>query len=184
MAPTTSFLIARDVDTPSPGAVPASSPSPFDNGSTLPNIPVWAAPIIGVVVFCAILSQAKKPEERRTFSEKMEKLFYGRAASTMQLPPPAYTAPIKESAAQNAEAKNASSFSEKRVSAAIAPPPSAYTRAAEADNAAPASPYALAHITRANTLKNQRRVVQVFAKSPVVDEASLPPILRPDGARW
>jgi hypothetical protein len=114
MAPTTSFLIARDVDTPSPGAVPApaSSPSPFDNGSTLPNIPVWAAPIIGVV-FCAILvffyhvrkssrvweeqtalkSQAKKPEERRTFSEKMEKLFYGRAASTMQLPPPAYTAP-------------------------------------------------------------------------------------------
>jgi hypothetical protein len=75
------------------------------------------APIIGIVVFCAILvffyhlrkssrvweeqtalkSQAKKPEERRTFSEKMEKLFYGRAASTMQLPPPTYTAPVRSS---------------------------------------------------------------------------------------
>jgi hypothetical protein len=45
----------------------------------------------------ALKSQAKKPEERRTFSEKMEKLFYGRAASTMQLPPPAYTAPVRSS---------------------------------------------------------------------------------------
>ncbi|KAJ7318228.1 hypothetical protein DFH08DRAFT_820223 [Mycena albidolilacea] len=205
MALTTSFPIARDVDTPSPGAVlaPASSPSPFDNRSTLPNIPVWVAPIIGIVVFCAIVvffyhtrkssraweeqnalkSQAKKSEERRTFSQKMEKLFYGRAASTMQLPPPAHTAPIKESAAQNAEAKNTSSFSEKRVSAAITPPPPAYTQAAEADNDAPASPYALTNITRANTLKNQRREVQVFAKPPVVDEAPLSPILRPDGAQ-
>jgi hypothetical protein len=81
-------------------------------------------------------------------------------------------------------AKNASSFSEKRMSATIATPPPAYTRAAAADNAAPASPYALAHITRSNTLKNQRRAVQVFAKPPVVEEGSLPPILRPDGARW
>ncbi|KAJ7837790.1 hypothetical protein B0H14DRAFT_3459931 [Mycena olivaceomarginata] len=197
MAPTTSFLIARDVDTPSPSTVPTptSSPSPFDNGSTLPNIPVWVAPIIGVVVFCAILvlfyhartssrvweeqtalkSQAKKLEERRTFSQKMEKLFYGRAASTMQPPPPAYTAPIKESAAQNAETKNASSFSEKRMSATIAPPPPAYTRAAAANNAASASSYTLAHITRANTLKNQRRAVQVFAKPPVIEEASCRP---------
>ncbi|KAJ7318207.1 hypothetical protein DFH08DRAFT_1037165 [Mycena albidolilacea] len=206
MAPTTSFLIARDVDTPSPSAVPTptSSPSPFDNGSTLPNIPVWVAPIIGVVVFCAILvlfyharkssrmweeqtalkSQAKKPEERRTFSQKMKKLFYGRAASTMQLAPPAYTAPKQESAAQNAEAKNASSFSEKRMSATIATPPPAYTRTAAAENAALASPYALAHITRSNTLKNQRRAVQVFAKPPKVGEAPLQPILRPDGVRW
>jgi hypothetical protein len=119
MAPTISFLITRDVDIPSPSVVPTptSSPSPFDNGSTLPNIPVWMASIIGIVVFCAILvlfyharkssrvweeqtalkSQAKKPEERRTFSQKMEKLFYGRAASTMHLPPPAYTAPVRSS---------------------------------------------------------------------------------------
>jgi hypothetical protein len=70
------------------------------------------------------------------------------------------------------------------MSATIATPPPAYTRAAVADNAAPASPYGLAHITRSNILKNQRRAVQVFAKPRVVEDASLPPILRPDGARW
>jgi hypothetical protein len=65
--------------------------------------------------------------------------------------------------------------------AAIAPPPPVYRAAG--DNAAPESEYARLHITRANTLKNQRRAVQVIAKPPMV-ELSLPPILRPEGALW
>lgn len=65
--------------------------------------------------------------------------------------------------------------------AAIAPPPPVYRAAG--DNAAPESEYARLHITRANTLKNQRRAVQVIAKAPMV-KLSLPPILRPEGALW
>ncbi|KAJ7348181.1 hypothetical protein DFH08DRAFT_808927 [Mycena albidolilacea] len=166
MAPTTSSSLA--MSTPRALAPPPRRRAPLTTGSSR----VWEEQT-------ALKSQAKKPEERRTFSQKIEKLFYSRPTSTMHPPPPAYTAPNRP--LRTPRQKNASSFSEKRMSATIAPPPPAYTRAVAADNAAPASPHTLAHITRANTLKNQRRAVQVFAKPPVVEEASCRPSSAPMG---
>ncbi|KAJ7778599.1 hypothetical protein DFH07DRAFT_765826 [Mycena maculata] len=62
----------------------------------------------------------------------------------------------------------------------IVEPAPAYTAAAK--NAAPGSEDVPSRQTACNTLQNQRRSAQVFEK-PLVTEAPLPPILRPEGAR-
>ncbi|KAJ7173900.1 hypothetical protein C8R43DRAFT_1230695 [Mycena crocata] len=58
-----------------------------------------------------------------------------------------------------------------------APPPPAYTAAA--DNSAPGVEDALFHLTRSNTIKNQRRTVQVFSPQLIT---SVPPVPRPSQA--
>ncbi|KAJ6460982.1 hypothetical protein C8R45DRAFT_941464 [Mycena sanguinolenta] len=194
MAPTTHFFFARDVDASSASAAPAATPSfvnPLDTGYTGPNIPIWVAYIVAFLVLCAIivlcyfarkaslvwLKQVPElPKPKKTSSAealKKLKLLSGRATSTTQLPPPMYTAQMKESrAAMNppSQDKPASWVTEKPIHSIPAPPP-AYVKG-PADSALPHSHYALGRITRTNTLKNQRRTAQVFAKAPAAELAA------------
>ncbi|KAJ7248284.1 hypothetical protein B0H12DRAFT_1072719 [Mycena haematopus] len=180
MAPTTTLFSTRDVDTPSASAVPAPAPS----------VPIWVAYIVALLVLCAILVLCYflwknslvwvervrelniKPKEKisaQTF--KRLKVTSGRVTSTTPPPPPVYTSQIKESASQRAIDASAHS---------ITPPPPAYIKCAEGARL-PDSQYALGHITRANTQKNQRHVAQAFSKPhrTVDDEAPLTSVLRP-----
>ncbi|KAJ7154386.1 hypothetical protein C8R43DRAFT_1186504 [Mycena crocata] len=71
-------------------------------------------------------------------------------------------------------ASSATTLTETLVESKLAPPAPAYTAAA--DNAAPGAEDALFHLTRANTLENQRRTVQVFTPQLIT---SVPPVPRP-----
>ncbi|KAJ7185142.1 hypothetical protein B0H12DRAFT_1081024 [Mycena haematopus] len=179
MAPTTTFFSTRDVDTSSDSAVPTPAPS----------VPIWVAYVVAFLVLCAILVlcyflrknslvwvervrqlNAEPKEKISAQSLKRLKVISGRATSTTSPPPPGYTGQIKESVAQRAV--DASDHS-------IAPAPPAYVKSAEGVRL-PDSRYALGHITRFNTLKNQRDAAQVFAKPHrTVDAAPLPPTLCP-----
>ncbi|KAF8218184.1 hypothetical protein K438DRAFT_1953016 [Mycena galopus ATCC 62051] len=197
MAPTTSTLIASSPGATTTSAAPAQTSSvvtPLGGGAP-PNIPNWV-PILLIVFFLiailALLYHARKGS--RVWEEHVSNLLSTKRASSalrneklkplklasgrdttrtsVSLSPPAYAASTKKSSTQDAP---------------IAPPPPVYLASAVPE---PSSEYALAHMTRANTLKNQRRGVQIISKSPPtvptvgVVEAPLPPMLRPDGARW
>ncbi|KAJ7916158.1 hypothetical protein B0H13DRAFT_1871414 [Mycena leptocephala] len=170
MSPINHPLIACNVDASSPtNAVLAatSSPSPIAHGGQ-PNIPIWVGYIAGVLLLCAIVAVCY-------FAYKASRKWRAKVPELITKS----TAPINTPS--KAKSAAPASSTETLIGATIAPPPPAYT--AWADNAIPESEYARLHITRTNTLKNQRRGVQVFAKPSVV-ETPLPPILRPDGARW
>ncbi|KAF8218190.1 hypothetical protein K438DRAFT_2007033 [Mycena galopus ATCC 62051] len=177
MAPTSTSIALSS-------AAPAQTSSQFITpfGGTPPNIPDWV-PCLSIVLFSiailALLYRAR--QSSRVWEEHVEQLITittkpykkGNVAQwreKLKLPSvrdtKAYTAPTKESATQNAVDPLSQAKSASRVTD---------TPVAPADDALPSSDYALAHMTRANTLKNQR-----WAEL----EAPLPPILRPDGASW
>ncbi|KAJ6461034.1 hypothetical protein C8R45DRAFT_537860 [Mycena sanguinolenta] len=195
MAPTTQFFLDLDVDASSASAAPAATPSfvnPPDTGYTGPNIPIWVAYIVAFLVLCAIIvlccfarktsfvwlkqvpELPKLKNTSATNALKKLKLLSGRVTSTIHLPPPMYTQMKEFRAAINppSQDKPASLVTEKPVHSLPAPPPAHFR--GPADSALPDSHYTLrvGRITRTNTLKNQRRTAQVFAKAPAVELAA------------
>ncbi|KAF8218186.1 hypothetical protein K438DRAFT_1953018 [Mycena galopus ATCC 62051] len=186
MAPiTSSNLIASSPGATTTSAAPTQTSSvvtPLGGGAP-PNIPNWV-PILLIVFFSisilALLYHARKGSRvweeyvakllstkrggsaLRSKKLKPLKLASGRDTTKASVPPfpPAYAASTKKLSTQNAP---------------IAPPPPAYLATAAPE--LPSSEYALAHMTRANTVQNQGRAAQVFAKAP-------PSVFRPTGAHW
>ncbi|KAJ7201505.1 hypothetical protein B0H12DRAFT_1081026 [Mycena haematopus] len=153
MAPTTTFFSTRDVDTSSDSAVPTPAPS----------VPIWVAYVVAFLVLCAILVLCYF---LRKFSCVVERC-------------------VACHSERRAQGENLSSVTKRlkvisgRATSTTSPPPPGTLASAEGVRL-PDSRYALGHITRFNTLKNQRDAAQVFAKPHrTVDAAPLPPTLCP-----
>ncbi|KAJ6505830.1 hypothetical protein C8R47DRAFT_1315997 [Mycena vitilis] len=170
MSPINYLLAARALTTPSPSAVTsavpaASSATPSSDDSS--NLPPWVAPIAWVFFALALLlllyTGAKSLRKSLTAEKTLEE--------KIMTPSP------KERTSTSSEMTLISTQPKPRISR-LAPPPPAYI--ARASQSMSKEEGALFRLTGENTWHNKLASQRHMAAAA----ASLPPILRPEGARW
>ncbi|KAJ7601943.1 hypothetical protein DFH06DRAFT_1351818 [Mycena polygramma] len=171
MSPINYLLAARALTTPSPSAVASAVPAATSTSSTpssddSPNLPQWVGPIAWVFFALALLfllytggkSLRRSLTAERTLEEKIIN------------PSPKRTSTSSETTLVGTQPKP-------RISR-LAPPPPAYI--ARASQSMSKDEGALFRLTGENTWHNKLASQRSVAEAG----APLPPILRPEGARW
>ncbi|KAJ7602249.1 hypothetical protein DFH06DRAFT_1351489 [Mycena polygramma] len=167
MSPINYLLVARALTTPSPSAAVPAATSSTPSSDDSPNLPQWVGPVAWVFFALALLllfytgakSLRKSLNTEKTLEEKiMNPSHKGRTSTS------------SETTLVDAQPKP-------RISRLTPPPPAYIARASQSMSKEEG---ALFRLTGANTWHNKLASQRVMADA----EASLPPILRPEGARW
>ncbi|KAJ7615217.1 hypothetical protein DFH06DRAFT_1145938 [Mycena polygramma] len=170
MSPINYLLAARALTTPSPSAATSAVPaatSATPSSDDSPNLPPWVGPVAWVFFALALIilfytgakSLRKSLNTEKTLEEKILN--------------PSH----KERTSTSSETTFVGTQSKPRISRLTPPPPAYIARASQSMSKEEG---ALFRLTGENTWRNKLASQRVMADS----EASLPPILRPEGRIW